>query len=47
MSFSALAARFAQMTPGKRHVALPLLIMGVYYWLSSLSGTPWPADPAF
>ena len=46
MNFSALAARFAQMTPGKRHVALPLLIMGVYYWLSSLPGTPLPGDPA-
>jgi len=46
MNFSALAARFAQMTPGKRHVALPLLIMGVFYWLSSLPGTPLPDDPA-
>jgi len=46
MNFSALVARYAGVTPGKRHVALPLLIMGVLYWLSSLPGTPLPDDPA-
>jgi hypothetical protein len=46
MKFSALAARFARATPSKLHVALPLLIMGVFYWLSSLPGTPLPDDPA-
>jgi len=46
MNFSALAARCARVTPRKPHVALPLLIMGVYYWLSSLPGTPLPGDPA-
>ena len=46
MSFSSLAERCAQMTPSKPHVALPLLIMGVFYWLSSLPGTPLPDDPA-
>jgi len=45
MNFSALAARYAQVTPGKLHLALPLLIMGVLYWLSSLPGTPLPDDP--
>ncbi|MGC2518223.1 MAG: VanZ family protein [Burkholderiales bacterium] len=34
------------MAPSKLHVALPLLIMGVLYWLSSLSGTPLPDHPA-
>jgi VanZ family protein len=46
MNFSVLAARCARATPSKRRVALPLLIMGVYYWLSSLPGTPLPDDPA-
>jgi hypothetical protein len=46
MNFSALATRCARATPTKRHVALPLLIMGVLYWLSSLPGTPLPDDPA-
>ena len=46
MNFSALAARCARVTPSKRHVALPLLIMGVLYWISSLPGTPLPDDPA-
>ena len=46
MNFSALAARCTRVTPGKPHVALPLLIMGVLYWLSSLPGTPLPDDPA-
>jgi hypothetical protein len=46
MNFSALAARYARVKPSKQHVALPLLIMGVLYWLSSLPGTPLPDDPA-
>jgi hypothetical protein len=47
MTFSALAARCARVTPAKAHVALPhpLLIMGVLYWLSSLPGTLLPDDP--
>ena len=46
MNFSELAARWAQLTPKKTHTALPLLIMAVLYWLSSLPGTPRPDDPA-
>ena len=39
-----LAARFARMTPSKLHVGLPVLIMALLYWLSSLPGTPLPED---
>jgi VanZ like protein len=46
MNFSALAALCARVTPSKMHVALPLLFMGVLYWLSTLPGTPLPGDPA-
>jgi VanZ family protein len=46
MNFFALAARFARATPRKRQVTLPLLIMAMLYWLSSLPGTPLPDDPA-
>jgi len=46
MNFSSLAAHCARVTPSKRHIALPLLIMGVLYWLSSLPGTPLADDPA-
>ena len=46
MNFSALAARYARVTSSKLHVALPLVIMGVFYWVSSLPGTPLPDDPA-
>lgn len=46
MSFSAVAARYARMTPGKLHVAFPLLVMAVLYWLSSLPVTPLHEDPA-
>jgi hypothetical protein len=46
INFSALTARCARATKGKYHVALPLVIMGVFYWLSSLPGTPLPDDPA-
>jgi len=46
MNFSALAARCARVTPRQPHVALPLLIMGMLYWLSSQPGTPLPDDPA-
>ena len=46
MNFSAPAARCARGTPSKLPVALPLVIMGVFYWLSSLPATPLPDDPA-
>lgn len=46
MNLSALAARCAQLAPTKIHVALPLLIMGALYGLSSLPGTQSPEDPA-
>jgi hypothetical protein len=46
MNFFTLAARCTRVTPSKIHVALPLLIMAVLYWLSSLPGTPLPDDPA-
>ena len=46
MNLPALAARCARVTPSKLHAALPVLIMGVFYWLSSLPGTPLPDDPA-
>ena len=45
MKFSALAARYAQ-TPHKVCVAIPLLIMGILYWLSSIPGTRLPNSPA-
>jgi len=45
MTFSALAGRCARVKPAKAHVALPLLIMGVLYWLSSMPGAPLPGDP--
>ncbi|MGH8640151.1 MAG: VanZ family protein [Burkholderiales bacterium] len=35
-----------RVTPRKRHIALPLSIMGMFYWLSSLPGNPLPDDPA-
>jgi len=46
MNFSALAARCAQITPSKLHLALPLLIMAAFHWISSLPGTPSADDPA-
>jgi len=46
MNFTALAARYARATPRRLHIALPLLIMGVLYWLSSVPGTPLADDPA-
>ena len=46
MNLTALVARCARITPTKIHVALPLLIMAVLYWLSTLPGTPLPDDPA-
>ena len=45
MNLSALAARYAQ-TPHKVCIAVPFLIMGVLYWLSSIPGTPLPNSPA-
>jgi len=47
MNLPALAARCAQFTPKKIHVALPLLIMAVLYWLSSIPGKPLPDSPEF
>ena len=47
MNLSVLAAHCAQIAPHKTHLALPVLIMAVLYWLSSLPGTPLPDDPAF
>ena len=41
-----LVARCARVAPNKMHVALPLLIMAVLYWLSSLPGVPLSGDPA-
>jgi hypothetical protein len=46
MNLSALAARRALVTPSKIHVSLPLLLMAVLYWFSSLPGTPLPDDIA-
>jgi VanZ like protein len=46
MSFAALAARCARVTPGKLHVTFPLLFMAILYWLSSLPVTPMHEDPA-
>ena len=44
MNLSTLAARYAQ-TPPKICVAIPLLIMGILYWLSSIPGTRLPNSP--
>ena len=44
MNLSNLAARYAQ-TPPKICVAIPLLIMGILYWLSSIPGTRLPNSP--
>lgn len=45
MNLHALAARCARATPSKIHVGVPVLMMAVLYWLSSLPGTPLPDDP--
>ena len=45
MNLSTLAARYAQ-TPPKICVAIPLLIMGILFWLSSIPGTRLPNSPA-
>lgn len=45
MNLPALAARCAQFTPKKIHLALPLLVMAVLYGLSSIPGKPLPDDP--
>ena len=45
MSFSALAARYEWMTPGKLHVAFPLSVMAILYRLSSMPVTPLHEDP--
>jgi len=46
MNLRALAARWAQVRPKRSHLALPVFIMAVLYWLSSLPGAPLPDDPA-
>jgi len=46
MNFAEMVARYARMAPSKLHVGLPLRMMGAFYWLSSLPGTPMPDDPA-
>ena len=46
MNLAEMVARYARMAPSKLHVGLPLLMMGAFYWLSSLPGTPMPDDPA-
>ena len=46
MSFPPLAARRARATPRKLHLAWPLLIMAVFYGLSSLPVTPLPENSA-
>lgn len=45
MNLSELIGRCARITPNQIHVAWPLLIMAVIYWLSSLPGLPLPDDP--
>ena len=44
MNLSALATRYAK-TPHKVCIAVPLLIMGILYWLSSIPGVRLPASP--
>ena len=46
MSLTGLVVRFSRVTPSRVHVVLPLLVMALLYWLSSLPGTPLPDDPA-
>src|SRR3954471_15332155 len=41
-----IGGEFRSVTPRRPHVALPVLIMGILYWLSSIPGTPLPDDPA-
>jgi hypothetical protein len=45
MNLPALAVRYARIAPKRTHVALPLLIMTAFYWLSSLPGALLPDDP--
>jgi glycopeptide antibiotics resistance protein len=40
-----LAARCARITPKRTHVAFPLLMMALLYWLSSVPGMALPDDP--
>jgi hypothetical protein len=42
MNLPALAVRCAPASPKKSYVAVPLLIMAAFYWLSSLPGTRLP-----
>ena len=45
MNLSTLTTLYARAKPKRIQVALPLLIMAMLYWLSSLPGTPLPDDP--
>lgn len=47
MKYSALAAHFARATPRKGHIVLPLVIMAMLFWLSSVPGKVLPEDPAY
>lgn len=46
MNFSAMAARCASARPHRIQVVLPLAMMAVLWWSSSIPGTPSPADSA-
>ena len=46
MSLPASSAYCMSAAPSRLYIALPLLIMGALYVLSSLPGTPLPDDPA-
>lgn len=46
MNLHALAARYLRTRSNKANVALPLLIMAMLFWLSSVPGIPLPDDPA-
>ena len=45
MSVSDRAGRYSRFKPQKPHLMLPLVIMALLYWLSSIPGTPLPDDP--
>ena len=39
MTLNELAARGAQLTPKKIHAVLPLMLLAMLYWVSSIPGT--------
>jgi hypothetical protein len=45
MNPSELAASCTRITPKRTHLAAPLLMMVLLYWLSSVPGTALPDDP--